>query len=1303
MSADEFLDRLGKAGLLEDTVLAQLRTQVAASPFELTAKAVADLLVKRGQLTSFQANKLLGAPATPEKPGQLQSLKPLAPPASAAKPRPAPPAPRPMTIDEELGLAPLDDDEPAAAPPAVPPPAASPRAPSPRVPSPKADDLGLAPVGDEEDDDVVLLEDATVSSPPPTKREPKRQPSAKKPPAPVSPARPAVPGLQPLDAAAGLQPIGGPAGLQPLEPVAGLQPLDAAAGLQPLAPVAGLQPLDAAAGLQPFGRPAGPQPLAPVAGLQPLAPAGLQPLTGAAGLQPLEPVAGLPPTGGLQPLGAAPREGVASLPTQLPRRSVFETPLILFGGGALLLGLILIVALFFTIQRGSADEVFQVADSDYHSQSYPQAQAEFEKFLARFPDDPKASEARCKIVLARLWQLVGSSGEKRAALAEVDAQLPTIENEKALAEVAEIRADLASILPEIAKGFAAAAKAKTDATEAQELVDRAVEAMKHVNNPVYIPSTLRKAIENTLVAIQEDVDTAKRNINQSQRLTEAVAAMRTAVEAGKTTEAYDIRRNLLKEYPALETNAELGATVQSITQRQRDLVQKLERWAAPETTAPPPSTQFRVAVASRTSKAAASKDGHVVCVLARGAVFALQAANGQLLWRRFVGHEPGYQPRAVNDAAGADILLVDAARGEVIRLKADTGEVVWRLPLKEPLLEPVVRGSRIFLATRSGQVLDVEAETGRARHGMLIPQPLPVPPSPSKPPGAGKPGRVYQIADHSNLYVLDDSTLECQEVYYLGHKAGTIAIPPIALLGFVFVPENAGEDYCDLHVLATDADGLKLKPALKPFRLKGRLVSPPCVAGGRIILVTDLGEVRILEVNTANVKQPVIDAVEPVVASLKTPLIGHLAFDASRLWVANDRLMKYDIQTSTNRMLRRHVQNERDVFLAPPRVLNDTLFHLRRREHSPAYSVAAVHADDGRLLWEVDLAVPAVVLAGDPAKKQISAVSAQAELFDIPLDALKTGRVDQAAASAVGAARTVAFTETVPLGNGRWVLASPQDRSQMVLYEPQAASVAGRLRVVKLPASGGAQVTAPPVVCGGGILLPWDQGQIALLDPASGENKAVSYQSRIGVGEKVRWQRPAVLGGGTAFVIADDRRKLCHVALQDKPQPHLALRKEVALEVDVVAPLAAAGDTVYAVVRGPATDTVKAFAAGELAAGTEWSLEGRVAWGPETVGEQVLIAGDRGQLLCFDPGGKQRWTTPLPYGPLAGPPLRQDQDLILASQTGVLWRVSGADGKEVRRFDAGEPLSSGVVPFSSRLLASGSDGTVYVFTPLPGP
>jgi len=178
---------------------------------------------------------------------------------------------------------------------------------------------------------------------------------------------------------------------------------------------------------------------------------------------------------------------------------------------------------------------------------------------------------------------------------------------------------------------------------------------------------------------------------------------------------------------------------------------------------------------------------------------------------------------------------------------------------------------------------------------------------------------------------------------------------------------------------------------------------------------------------------------------------------------------------------------------------------------------------------------------------------------------------------------------------------------------------------------------------------------------------------------------------------------LCHVALQDKPQPHLALRKEVALEVDVVAPLAAAGDTVYAVVRGPATDTVKAFAAGELAAGPEWSLEGRVAWGPETVGEQVLIAGDRGQLLCFDPGGKQRWTTPLPYGPLAGPPLRQDQDLILASQTGVLWRVSGADGKEVRRFDAGEPLSSGVVPFSSRWLASGSDGTVYVFTPLPGP
>jgi len=80
------------------------------------------------------------------------------------------------------------------------------------------------------------------------------------------------------------------------------------------------------------------------------------------------------------------------------------------------------------------------------------------------------------------------------------------------------------------------------------------------------------------------------------------------------------------------------------------------------------------------------------------------------------------------------------------------------------------------------------------------------------------------------VYVLDEATLACKEVYYLGHKPGSVAAPPVMALGHLFIVENSGENSSDLHVLAADANGLSLKPALKPIRLEGRVLVPPVLA-----------------------------------------------------------------------------------------------------------------------------------------------------------------------------------------------------------------------------------------------------------------------------------------------------------------------------------------------------------------------------------------------------------------------------------------------------------------------------------------
>src|SRR5690606_20867596 len=96
-------------------------------------------------------------------------------------------------------------------------------------------------------------------------------------------------------------------------------------------------------------------------------------------------------------------------------------------------------------------------------------------------------------------------------------------------------------------------------------------------------------------------------------------------------------------------------------------------------------------------------------------------------------------------------------------------------------------------------------------------------------------------------------------------------------------------------------------------------------------------------------------------------------------------------------------------------------------------------------LWEVDLAVPPALLNVDMAKKQIDAVSMQAELFEVTADVFQTGVLDKSAAVALGASRSVPFSQAITLDGGRWALASDQDRAKVVIYDPQADSASGRL------------------------------------------------------------------------------------------------------------------------------------------------------------------------------------------------------------------------------------------------------------------
>ena len=60
MLANELIDRLERLGLLDQEIIETLRQQLAEGGARVTPEAVAKLLVDNGQLTHFQATKLIG-------------------------------------------------------------------------------------------------------------------------------------------------------------------------------------------------------------------------------------------------------------------------------------------------------------------------------------------------------------------------------------------------------------------------------------------------------------------------------------------------------------------------------------------------------------------------------------------------------------------------------------------------------------------------------------------------------------------------------------------------------------------------------------------------------------------------------------------------------------------------------------------------------------------------------------------------------------------------------------------------------------------------------------------------------------------------------------------------------------------------------------------------------------------------------------------------------------------------------------------------------------------------------------------
>lgn len=1256
MTANKVLDRAEDLGMLDPKVIGDLRRQVAESKFHVTAEAIVKLLVDKKHLTPFQAKKLVAEANVDEEPTATTKTPELGLPTKA----------KPSFNSEDDLLAGFGE------------------APAPSSASKPA-----------EEEEIVDLEEALPPSQPlkaelkpiPSNKPPKSTPAkgprppGNKPPAWKTQSPPqaaSAPGLTPIAPTPGLTPIA-PAGLAPISPAP-------AAGLTPLAPATGVKPPGLTPGDRAAPAPAGlsPMPSPPSTGLTPMGPSPL----GSA-----DPMLGDALGGGLGSLSPPPPppEEKAGRKKNLARR--WDSPLFLMGYAGLGVLAIAFIALYLAIFRGSAAQLLADANDKYEGGQYGGAIALYEKYAKSYPDEASVPYARLMIRASRIHQPYDGK-DYNAALKVAQHELPEMEKEAEVFD--QFRGELESILPTIADHFASAARTATDQKKMEEQVALARAAMQLVNNASYLPTARRESQQARIDDITEKIRVAERTINQGKALADAMASVQAKIAANDIKGAYDARAKLLQDYPTLQSHAEVVKNTLAISQRERDLVTTEPQTQPAATDDPHLPPHRQLALVQRSGEAIGAPEGAVSYLLIRGTVYAIDVAPGKLLWQRSVGAQTVIQPVPIG---GGDVIVSDQEHREVLRLAGKTGNAIWRQSFGEAFSAPQPLDDHLFVTLESGRVLRLNAANGEIDRAAQLPQSAALAAAPVSGGTDAKGKVVYQPAEHSTIFALaaDDSNgepLSCRSAYYLGHRPGSIVVPPMVVVGYVFVFQNEGASSSLVHALAVKKNGT-LESARDPIRLRGRVTTPPVSLRSRLIVVSDLGDILVADVDPGNTDSPInITAHKP--GGLSQATLGYPVISGSRLFVADTRLAEYEIVATKQDLDSKQSSFPGDAFVAPLQMFANTLVHARQRPGAESTTVTGINLSDNKT-WEIVLSAPVVGVNVFPQQKLFAGVSSDGELFEVGVDSFAEHVRDQPAANSGTEAQVLNAPLALP--DGRSLFWTRSGRA----WALQDARAGGTIQRVVLQADEGDRLAAKPAAFGGGVLAPVSRGAVWLLDPATGAalGGTTPFLPETAPNMQSRWLTPLVVDE-RQFVAVDAARKAIYlVRREEKPTPYLAQSR--LMEVDYEPAFAALLEkTLLVVARGETEDEIVALSLPSLQETKRLSLKARVgARGLEVAGSSAFCQTSSGDLLKISAAPELVSSIPLGPSLLAAAPLAAGNDLLLVARNGRVLRMSGDNTAPQTIADAGQPLTGAVQLVSSNLLAGGMNGTLHVL-PLSG-
>ena len=952
-----------------------------------------------------------------------------------------------------------------------------------------------------------------------------------------------------------------------------------------------------------------------------------------------------------------------------------------------ILGFLLIIGAVLTVATmgQKAEDQFKAAMQSFEDNAYQDAVAKFNQYIEdnpRHENVPTAKARRVQSIMASAY----SGRNWTETISVAGTLLPALAEEEDT-RIDDIREDLGVMLPRSLLEITERAKKINNPGEMEKELAAAKDFKKIIDNPVYIPTSIRKkpTTAANLAKIDNNLRAIEGQINKEKEYESAMSQIRQLGESGETVKAFALHTRLTRNYGDLAVRQELRDTMLAISLKERELVKPFEPNLTVSDVARPSPIRATVVMASRTGEPVESLVGEVVNFLVAGSVYGIDAGSGSIIWRRFVGFETEIQPQLIDQDS---LLVVDQQHHELMLLNQSSGDIRWRTEIGEPFLQPGFDDDQVVVTTRAGKIFRLDRLSGKSELAAQLPQTANV--------GclvANHDPYIYQPGFYSNLYVLSEQDFSCREVFYLGHYQGSIAIPPHSWSGYILVAVNGG-DFCDLNVLKPAKNGLELELVQVIKRVTNAPVTSPLQKFGRWMLVTaENGEIRLLELNQSDEKNPVRDfASDQFQNSSGQP--AYILTEGSNLWIASQGISRFRIQRTLGQFKRDDIIDYADTFLAPLAKLDEMILHVRRRADSGMLSASLVDATSLEPYWRTDFGgqpVGSPLFSGDA----LTVVSNQGDLFRLDNQSFDTGSAE-AAVKASRILEGLKFDFQVSVGDNTFVCIGPVEQQDFLFAD--SATTQSKLNRLSPDAS---HPACRPMAFNGDLMIPSRDGQVARLDPKTGQIVGTPFQPPVSPNSTTQWFEPTLLDGDRLAIAKrqgdnPQDKSVLFFLNAEKPES-LQKISELVMEEPFKTGLIFDGNSVFGVVTGKDRDRLISVAEVDRPViRNSLDLPGRVVAGPWLLETGILLKMDNDQLVMASGDQSVKWSINVANELFAGDPRDVGSQILLCFRSGRLIFLEPTSGQVASEFDLGQPIVHQPLIDGQRMYFCGLDGTVHI-------